>query len=89
MSKKERVQSASTKESLRKTTRTLFKAQIKKRGGSISKAKTKEESKSQVKWNAKLKAYVEVDGMSIARTPGAGLWFANQRKRLRDMAKKD
>ena len=66
----------------------LTAAQIKKRVDSIRKSKTKEESKTQVKWNKNLKAFIDFDG-EPSRSDKEGVWFKNQKSRLRNMAKKD
>jgi hypothetical protein len=66
----------------------LTAAQIKKRVDSTSKSKTKEESKTQVKWNKNLKAFIDFDG-EPSRSDKEGVWLMNQKGRLRNMAKKD
>jgi hypothetical protein len=66
----------------------LTAAQIKKRVDSTSKSKTKEESKTQVKWNKNLKAFIDFDGVP-SRSDKEGVWFMHQKSRLRNMAKKD
>ena len=63
----------------------LTAAKIEKRSRSVSKAKTKEESKTQVKWNKNLQAFIDFDGIPKPEST----WFKNQKANLRNMAEKD